>query len=54
MMDMKEVLLLWFLNFLIKNSQVVVLLSIKIKNKLKNYKNQLSENLKKIKVYFVI
>ena len=48
MMDIKEILLLWFINFLIKNPEVVVLkLKLnKMSNQLKNYANQLLKNLK--------
>ena len=48
MMDIKEVLLLWFINFLIKNPEVVVLkLKLnRMSNQLKNYANQLLKNLK--------
>ena len=49
MMDIKEVLLQWFKNFLIKSPLLVMVLKMKIcqtKNYLKNYKNQLLENLK--------
>ena len=54
MMDIKKDLLLWFINFLIKNRQVVVLLIMifnKIFNQLKNYTNQLLEPLKNKTVY---
>ena len=48
-MDIKEVLLLWFINFFIKSLQVVVL-KMKLRkinnNQLKNYTNQLLENFK--------
>ena len=48
MMDIKEALLQWFINILIKSFQVVML---KVKlcqtsNQVKNYTNQLLENLK--------
>ena len=61
--NMMDILLLWFINFLIKSPQEVVLLIIaiiitiiimilsKTCNYLKNYTNQLLENLKKIKIY---
>ena len=45
MMDIKEALLLWFINFLIKNPQVFVL------NLRMNFINQLLKNLRKGKVY---
>ena len=65
MTDLKEGLLLWFTNFLIKIWQVKVLIRMQINlfvimsafwillrgNQLKNYTNQLPENLKKRKVY---
>ena len=49
MMDVKEGLLLWFTNFLIKSSQVVVLISMQINLLLiTNYfKNQFLQNFKK-------
>ena len=48
MTDIKEGMLLWFTNFLIKSPQVVVLIRMQIiKHWLKNYINQLLENLKK-------
>ena len=50
MIDMKEDQPLWFVNFLIKNLQVVVSIIIipnKIYNQLKNYTNQLVETLKR-------
>ena len=53
MMDIKEDLIIWFMNFLIKNSQAVVViqtLSI-INNQLKNYINQLLGNVKQGTVY---
>ena len=50
MMDIKEALLLWFKNCLIKNLlQVVVLLLNKINNQLRNCTNQLLEILKNVK-----
>ena len=47
MRDNKEVLLLWFIGFLIKKSQAVVLIMQlnKMNNWIKNYTNQLLENL---------
>ena len=54
MMGVKENLLLWFTSFLTKSQKVVVLLIMrlnKIYNQLKNYTNQLLENLKKRAVY---
>ena len=50
-MDIRQALLLWFINVLIKSLQVVVLNLCKINNCLKNFINQLLENLKKRKVY---
>ena len=53
-MDIKEVLLLWFINFLIKKKPRVVVLKIKlhkIRNQLNNQTNQLLESLKKRKLY---
>ena len=57
MMDIKEVLLLWFINFLIKsplhlqlNQLKVVMLIMKLNKKsnwLKNYKSELLKNVKK-------
>ena len=49
MMDIKEGLLLWFTNFLIKSPQVLVLISMQINLLLiTNYfKNQLFQNFKK-------
>ena len=54
MIDIKEGLLLWFTNFLIKDQKVEVLIYLQslMKNLLKNYTNQLLENLKKKTVYF--
>ena len=51
MMNIKEVLLQWFINFLIKSPHVLVLKMKlnKMNNQLKNCKNQLLENLKKEK-----
>ena len=51
MMDIKEDLLLWFINFLIKSQKEVVLIYHQslMNNQLKNYTNQLLENLKKEK-----
>ena len=54
-MDIKEFLLLWFINFLIKCllhlqiniKQLVVLIRYKMSNQLKNYKSQLLGTLKK-------
>ena len=52
MMDIKGDLLLWFIKFLIKKQQAAVLIQMRInlllimKNQLKNYTNQLLENLK--------
>ena len=62
MMDIKEVLLLWFITFLIKSPQVVVVLRPLLRlllimilnqtyNQLKNYTNQLLKKFKKRKVY---
>ena len=47
-MDIKEVLLLWFMNFLIKSPQVVVLKTNlnKMNKYLKNHTHQLLENFK--------
>ena len=49
-MDIKENLLLWFINFLIKSPQVAVLIYHQslMNNQLKNYTNQLLENFKKV------
>ena len=49
MMDIKEVFLLWFIDFLIKKPQAVVLTMKlnKINNWMKNYTNQLLKNVKK-------
>ena len=47
MMDIKEVLLLQFINFLIKSLKVVVFLCFKMNNQQNNCRNQLLENLKK-------
>ena len=51
MMNIKEVWLQWFINFLIKSPHVLVLKMKlnKMNNQLKNCKNQLLENLKKEK-----
>ena len=50
MMDIKVDLLQWFINLLLKNLLVVVLkIKIFLKNRLKNYTNQLLENLVKEK-----
>ena len=46
MTDIKEVLLLWFINFLIKTLEVVVLLRYKINNQQKNFMKELLKNLK--------
>ena len=48
MMDIKEVFLLWFIDFLIKKPQAVVLTMKlnKINNWMKNYTNQLLKNVK--------
>ena len=56
MMDFKEVLLLWFISFLIKNPQVVVLVIKldRINNWLKNYLEQLLKNSKKKNSLFFI
>ena len=60
MMDIKEDLLLWFINFLIKSPQevvflitiiIIIMILNKIYNQLKNYISQLLENLKKREVY---
>ena len=60
MTDIKEGLLAWFTNFLIKKPQVALLMHMKImivlctwlcKNLLKNYTNQLLKNLKTRTVY---
>ena len=47
--DIKKVLLLWFINFLMKKPQLVVLLMKlnKINNWLRSYTNQLLKNVKK-------
>ena len=49
MVDIKKVLLLWFIYFLIKEPLVVVLIMKlnKINNKLRNYTNQLLNSFKK-------
>ena len=49
MMDIKEVLLLWFTNFLVKILKVVVLIMKlnKVNNWLKNYTNQIQERSRK-------
>ena len=51
-MDMNEDLLLWFINFLIKSPQAVVLIQHQrlMNNQLNNYTNQLLKELKKRKV----
>ena len=55
--DIKMVLPLWFTNFLIKSLHVLVLIRMQInlllimKNKLKNYTNQLLENFKKERLF---
>ena len=49
MMDIKEVLLLWFINFLIKRLLVEQLNLCRIKNLQMNFTNQLLENLKREK-----
>ena len=56
MMDFKEVLLLWFISFLKKNAQVVVLVIKldRINNWLKNYLEQLLKNSKKKNSLFFI
>ena len=49
MMDINVDLFQWFINFLIKSLLLVVVLKVNLcqtKNKLKNYTNQLLENLK--------
>ena len=53
MMVIKEDLIMWFINFLIKNSQaVVVIQTLSItNNQLKNYINQLLGNVKQRAVY---
>ena len=59
-MDIKEVFLLWFINFLIRNLlhfqinlllNVVVLVLIKMNNWLKNCLNELLENLENVKCF---
>ena len=60
MMDIKKVLSLWFINFLIKNTQLVVFLRLqinlllmveltKMNNYLENFINQFLENFKREK-----
>ena len=49
MMDIKEILLLWFIIFLIKNLQVVVLNLRQINNLEMNFINQLLKNLEEEK-----
>ena len=55
MMDIKEVLLLWLIKFLIKNAQVVMLIIklSKINNCLKNCTNQLVKKFKKESFFFI-
>ena len=52
-MDIKEVLILWFINLLIEIQQAVVLeMKLhKISNQLRNHTNELLENFKKRRVY---
>ena len=52
MVDINKVLLLWFTNFLIEKSWWFYYKKpSKMKNQLKNYTNELFENLKKRKAY---